>query len=201
MVETAESVEWTIVRNEVEALMLEYSLIKQHRPALQRAAARRQELPVPCGHRRRAVAAGAGDAGPQTQGHPLLRTVCPRLRDPRHPRPLVEVVPDPHVQPGQVQPARAPRAGRACCSTSRSAPGRASARSRRCRTAKLVNELCDFLDGDTDEIVDRLEADMQPTRQPTSNSSAPPASATACPQCARRSRSNRWSPSAARTST
>ena len=32
MVETAESVEWTIVRNEVEALMLEYSLIKQHRP-------------------------------------------------------------------------------------------------------------------------------------------------------------------------
>src|SRR5215210_2672793 len=32
MVATAESVEWTIVRNEVEALMLEYSLIKQHRP-------------------------------------------------------------------------------------------------------------------------------------------------------------------------
>jgi excinuclease ABC subunit C len=32
MVETAESVEWTTVRNEVEALMLEYSLIKQHRP-------------------------------------------------------------------------------------------------------------------------------------------------------------------------
>src|SRR5437879_13903218 len=32
MVETAESVEWIEVRNEVEALMLEYSLIKQHRP-------------------------------------------------------------------------------------------------------------------------------------------------------------------------
>ena len=29
---TAESVEWTTVRNEVEALMLEYSLIKQHQP-------------------------------------------------------------------------------------------------------------------------------------------------------------------------
>jgi excinuclease ABC subunit C len=26
---------------------------------------------------------------------------------------------------------------------------------------ELVNELIDFLDGDTDEIVDRLEADMQ----------------------------------------
>ena len=32
MVAAAESVEWIEVRNEVEALMLEYSLIKQHRP-------------------------------------------------------------------------------------------------------------------------------------------------------------------------
>src|SRR3954466_9683865 len=32
MVETAESVEWIEVRNEVEALMLEYSLIKQYSP-------------------------------------------------------------------------------------------------------------------------------------------------------------------------
>src|SRR4051794_9462864 len=32
MVATAVSVEWIEVRNEVEALMLEYSLIKEHRP-------------------------------------------------------------------------------------------------------------------------------------------------------------------------
>ena len=32
MVTTAETVEWTTVRNEVEALMLEFSLIKQHNP-------------------------------------------------------------------------------------------------------------------------------------------------------------------------
>lgn len=32
MVATAETVEWVQVRNEVEALMLEYNLIKQHRP-------------------------------------------------------------------------------------------------------------------------------------------------------------------------
>ncbi len=32
MVQTAASVEWIEVRNEVEALMLEYSLIKQHKP-------------------------------------------------------------------------------------------------------------------------------------------------------------------------
>ena len=32
MVQTAETVEWIEVRNEVEALMLEWTLIKQHRP-------------------------------------------------------------------------------------------------------------------------------------------------------------------------
>ena len=32
MVQAAETVEWIEVRNEVEALMLEYSLIKQHAP-------------------------------------------------------------------------------------------------------------------------------------------------------------------------
>lgn len=32
MVATAETVEWIVVRNDLEALMLEYSLIKQHRP-------------------------------------------------------------------------------------------------------------------------------------------------------------------------
>ncbi|HEX9506015.1 MAG TPA: GIY-YIG nuclease family protein, partial [Acidimicrobiia bacterium] len=32
MVGAAESVEWIQVRNDVEALMLEYSLIKQHKP-------------------------------------------------------------------------------------------------------------------------------------------------------------------------
>lgn len=32
MVQTAHSVEWIEVRNEVEALILEYSLIKQHHP-------------------------------------------------------------------------------------------------------------------------------------------------------------------------
>ena len=32
MVATAETVEWIQVRNDVEALMLEYNLIKEHRP-------------------------------------------------------------------------------------------------------------------------------------------------------------------------
>ena len=74
-------------------------------PAVQRPVARRQELPVPRRDGRRGVAAGARDAWPQAQGHPVLRAVRPRLRDPRHARPAAAQLPDPHVQPGQVQPA------------------------------------------------------------------------------------------------
>ena len=130
-------------------------------PALQRPPARRQELPVPRRHRRRAVAAGAGDARPQAQGHPLLRartptptpsatrstSCCARSRSARAARPS--------------STSTSGSAGRACCTTSRSAPVRASARSRRCRTASSSTELCDFLDGDTDPIVKRLDAEMR----------------------------------------
>ena len=78
-------------------------------PAVQRAAARRQVVSVSRRDRRRAVAAGAGDARAQAQGNPLLRSLRPRLRHPRHARPAVAELPDPHLQPRQVQPARATR--------------------------------------------------------------------------------------------
>ena len=109
MVETAESVEWTTVRNEVEALMLEYSLIKQHNPRFNVRLRDDKSYPFLAVTVDERVAAGAGDARPQAQGHPLLRAVRPRLRDPRHARPAVAELPDPHVQPGQVQPAPAAR--------------------------------------------------------------------------------------------
>ena len=176
--QTAESVEWIEVRNEVEALMLEYTLIKQHRPALQRPPARRQELPVPRRHRRRGVAAGAGDARPQAQGHPLLRALRPRLRHPRHARPAAA---------HRSRSARAARpsststsgsAGRACCSTSRSARARASARSTRCRTASSSTSCATSSTATPTPIVKRLDA-RDAGRPPTSwSSSGRPASAT-----------------------
>ena len=58
MLERAASVEWIQVRSDVEAIMLEYNLIKAAPAALQRAPRRRQELPVPGGHRRRASGRG-----------------------------------------------------------------------------------------------------------------------------------------------
>ncbi len=135
MVETAESVEWTTVRNEVEALMLEYSLIKQHQPRFNVRLQGRQVVSVPGGHRRRPMAAGAGDARSQAQGHSLLRSVRPRLRDSRHARPAAAQLPDPHLQPGQVQPARAARSPVPAVPHREVLRTRASARSRRCRTA------------------------------------------------------------------
>ena len=77
--------------------------------AVQRPAPRRQELPVPRRDRGRRLAAGVGDAGSEAQGHPLLRSVRARLRDPRHARSAVAELSDPDVQPGEVQPARAAR--------------------------------------------------------------------------------------------
>ena len=192
MVATAESVEWIEVRNEVEALMLEYTLIKQHRPALQHPPARRQELPVPRRHARRAVPAGAGDARPQAQGHALLRSVRPRLRHPRHARPAAAQLPDPHLQPGQVQRAPPPRPSVPAV-PHREVQRAVRRRDRRDAYRQLVDELCDFLDGDTDEIVRRL--DRRCARRPrTSSSSGRPASATASTPCSGRSRSSRWWP-------
>src|SRR6476469_595399 len=101
MVATAESVEWTTVRNEVEALMLEFSLIKQHNPRFNVRLRDDKSYPF--------LAVTVGDEWPRALVNPLLRTVCARLRDPRHARFAPAQLPDPHVQPGQVQPARAAR--------------------------------------------------------------------------------------------
>ena len=102
------------------------------------------------------------DARRQAQGDPLLRPLRPRLRDPRDARPAAALVPDPHLQRREVRPSREASAGRACCSTSSAAPGpcvggdRATSDYRR-----LVEDLMAFLDGETEPVIDRLEAEMQ----------------------------------------
>ena len=101
---------------------------------VQHPAARRQELPVPGHHPRRGVAAGDGDAGPQAQGRAVLRPLRPRLRHPGDARPAAAHVPDPHVLAATSSTSTSGWAGRACCSTSRSARARASARSTRTAT-------------------------------------------------------------------
>ena len=159
MVAQAESVEWIQVRNDVEAVMLEYSLIKQHKPALQHQTEGRQELSVPGRDRQRRVAAGHGEAGDQGQGQPLFRPLRPRLCHPRDPRLAPAHLPDPHLQRQQVS--HPPAAREALPAV----PHRKVLRPLRRRYRPgayqgLVGELVAFLDGDTQPVVKSLEAEM-----------------------------------------
>lgn len=159
MVATAETVEWIQVRNDVEALMLEYSLIKQHQPRFNIRLKDDKSYPF--------LAVTVGDDWPRAMvmrgakkkgvryfgpyGHAyairetldlLLRTfpirTCSDNKFGRHEklgRPCllfhIEKCAGPCV--GEIEPER---------------------------YRELVGELLDFLDGDTDTIVKRLEQRM-----------------------------------------
>ena len=142
-----------------------HARVQPHQAApapLQHPAARRQELPVPGRHPRRGVAPGDGDAGPQAQGRPLLRPVRPRLRHPRDARPAAAHVPDPHLLAATSSTSTTGWAGRACCSTSRSARARASARSTTTRYDGAGRRSCSTSSTATPTtIVQRLERQMR----------------------------------------
>jgi excinuclease ABC subunit C len=160
MVQVAESVEWTIVRNEVEALMLEHSLIKQHDPRFNvrlrddksypfLAVTTGEEWPraqVMRGHKRK----GTRYFGPYAHAYAIRETLDLLLRS----------FPVRTCTEGKFKEHE--RLGRPCllfhiekCS------GPCVGEIDEMPYRQLVTELCQFLDGDTDEIVDRLEADMK----------------------------------------
>jgi len=160
MVETAESVEWTIVRNEVEALMLEYSLIKQHDPRFNVRLRDDKSYPflavtvdeqwpralVMRGRKRK----GTRYFGPYAHAYAIRDTLDLLLRS--FPiRTCSQAKFNQHERLGRpgllfhIEKCAGP-----CVGEIEEMPYR-----------QLVTDLCEFLDGDTDEIVDRLEADMQ----------------------------------------
>jgi excinuclease ABC subunit C len=159
MVSTATSVEWIEVRNEVEALMLEYSLIKQHRPRFNvrlrddksypfLAVTLDEQFPramVMRGRKRK----GTRYFGPYAHAYAIRDTLDLLLRS----------FPIRTCSPGKFNEHH--RLGRPCllfhiekCS------GPCVGEIEEMPYRQLVQELCDFLDGDTDDIVRRLEADM-----------------------------------------
>ncbi len=160
MVATATSVEWIEVRNEVEALMLEYSLIKQHRPRFNvrlrddksypfLAVTLDEQFPralVMRGRKRK----GTRYFGPYAHAYAIRETLDLLLRS----FPIRTCSPskfNEHQRLGRpcllfhIEKCSGP-----CVGEIDDAPYRA-----------LVDELCDFLDGDTDEIVHRLEREMK----------------------------------------
>ena len=159
MVETAESVEWTIVRNEVEALMLEYSLIKQHRPRFNvrlrddksypfLAVTTDEEWPramVTRGARRK----GVRYFGPYAHAYAIRETLDLLLRS----------FPVRTCSPGKFR--QHERLGRPCLlfhieKCAGPCVGEVSADD----YESMVNELCGFLGGDTDEVVTRITGEM-----------------------------------------
>lgn len=160
MVETAESVEWTIVRNEVEALMLEYSLIKQHRPRFNVRLRDDKSYPflavtvdeqwpralVMRGRKRK----GTRYFGPYAHAYAIRDTLDLLLRS----------FPIRTCSPGKFREHE--RLGRPCLLYHiEKCAGPCVGEIEEMPYRELVRELCEFLDGDTDEIVDRLEREMR----------------------------------------
>jgi excinuclease ABC subunit C len=160
MVETAESVEWTTVRNEVEALMLEYSLIKQHDPRFNvrlrddksypfLAVTADEQWPralVMRGRKRK----GTRYYGPYAHAYAIRETLDLLLRS----------FPIRTCSPAKFNEHQ--RLGRPCLLFHiEKCAGPCVGEIEEMPYRQLVTELCEFLDGDTDEIVKRLEASMR----------------------------------------
>ncbi|MFM7870612.1 MAG: excinuclease ABC subunit UvrC, partial [Actinomycetota bacterium] len=159
MVATAETVEWLTVRNEVEALILEYNLIKEHRPRFNvrlrddksyplLAVTTDEEWPravVMRGQKRK----GTRYFGPYPHAHAIRETLDLLLR----------TFPIRTCSQGKFN--QHARLGRPCLlfhieQCSGPCVGEVSAED----YSTLVREFCRFLDGDTEEILDRLKHEM-----------------------------------------
>lgn len=160
MVASAESIEWTIVRNEVEALMLEYSLIKEHRPRFNVRLRDDKSYPflavtvdeqwpragVVRGRKRK----GVRYFGPYAHAYAIRDTLDLLLRS----------FPIRTCSPSKFNQHQ--RLGRPCLLFHiEKCAGPCVGEIDEMPYRQLVTELCEFLDGDTDEIVDRLEGDMR----------------------------------------
>ncbi len=159
MVATATSVEWIQVRNEVEAVMLEYNLIKTHRPRFNIRLRDDKSYPflavtlderwpramVMRGQRRK----GVRYFGPYAQAYAIRETLDLLLRS------------FPIRTCSDAKFARHERAGRPCLLFDiERCVGPCTGGVSHERYEALVGELVDFLAGDTDEVVARLEAEM-----------------------------------------
>ena len=159
MVETAETVEWVTVRNEVEALILEFSLIKEHRPRFNvrlrddksypfLAVTTDEEWPRALVMRGR-TRKGTRYFGPFPHAYAIRDTLDLLLRT----FPIRTCSPSKFNQHHKL--------GRPCLlfhieKCSGPCVGEVSEQ----EYVNLVKDFCNFLDGDTDEVVQRLQDDM-----------------------------------------
>ncbi|HET9076940.1 MAG TPA: excinuclease ABC subunit UvrC [Acidimicrobiales bacterium] len=160
MVASAETVEWIQVRNDVEALMLEYSLIKQHKPRFNVRLRDDKSYPflaVTTGDEwpRAMVRRGAKDKGsryfgPYAHAYAIRETLDSLLRT------------FPIRTCSDTKFTRHERSGRPCLlyhieKCSGPCIGAVGAG----EYQRLVEELIEFLDGDTQPVMRRLEDEMR----------------------------------------
>ncbi|CAN5767548.1 excinuclease ABC subunit UvrC [soil metagenome] len=160
MVETADSVEWTIVRTEVEALMLEHSLIKAHQPRFNVRLRDDKSYPylavtvdeqwpralVMRGRKRK----GTRYFGPYAHAYAIRETLDLLLRS----------FPIRTCSPGKFR--QHELLGRPCLLYHiEKCAGPCVGHIEEMPYRQLVNDLCRFLDGDTDEVVRRLDTEMR----------------------------------------
>jgi excinuclease ABC subunit C len=160
MVQTAESVEWTTVRNEVEALMLEFSLIHRHQPRFNVRLRDDKSYPflavtvdelwpralVMRGRKRK----GTRYFGPYAHAYAIRDTLDELLRS----------FPIRTCSPAKFH--QHERLGRPCLLYHiEKCTGPCVGEIEEAPYRQLVDELCDFLAGDTDPIVKRLDAAMR----------------------------------------
>ena len=159
MVSTAETVEWVTVRNEVEALILEFSLIKQHHPRFNVRLRDDKSYPflavttdevwpravVMRGRTRK----GTRYFGPYPHAYAIRDTLDLLLR----------TFPIRTCSPGKFNQHN--KLGRPCllfhiekCS------GPCVGEVSQADYSLMVKDFCDFLDGDTDEVIAKLQQDM-----------------------------------------
>ena len=159
MVQTAATVEWIEVRNEVEALMLEYSLIKAHQPRFNirlrddksypfLAVTLADEWPRPRVMRGRKQK-GTRYFGPYAHAYAIRETLDLLLRT------------FPVRTCSDNKFGRHQRLGRPCLLFHiEKCAGPCVGEVTHDEYQRLVDDLVGFLDGDTDEVIDGLEADM-----------------------------------------
>ena len=164
MVTTAASVDWTVVVHRGRGAPARVLLDQGVRPPVQRPVPRRQELSLPRGDDGRGVPARPGHARPQEEGRALLRSLRPRVGDPRHRRPAAAGLPRPYLLRRRLQERRAH--GRPCLlgyigKCSAPCVGRVTPEEHR----ELAEDFCDFMAGRTGTYIRRLEKQMTAGRR------------------------------------
>ena len=200
MVAQAERVEWVVVQTEVEALMLEHSLIQAHQPRFNVRLKDDKSYPWLAVTVSRRVAPTGGGAGSEAPRGALLRPLRPRAGAARDARPAAAQLPDPDLLGQPSSAATSGSGGRASSSTSSAARGPASARWTTSSTV-MVEDLMRFLAGETAPVIRRPRVrDARGGRRPRVRAGRPAARpADGGAQGGRDA--SRWCPSARRTST